>query len=828
MKFDWQTDEDEKQWEREQSSVATPPRPSHRWLFLFLALAAIGLATFTVYRLVNRQAEQVTNTAEQQLLDSYHLLRQAAAQQDRELLFLILSGRDPAWTTSQRDLLLENLLFDRRPLGFHALPDTSQVISVTLSPELTTAELVYQQSYTVTTPAGLTETVRLQQTATFRRNPDRWLFSPPAATYWGEPAFVENGQLSLFHSHRDEAIARRLAADLTASITETCTLLIGTNMDCPHLTVHLDTDPATLLATADPTWLLQQGHIVTLPTPSLVGLPIDEAGYQALRRSYTLPVIAALFNQVIGWQCCDRLYFYQAMLDWQLAQLDLRPWPLTPADYETMIDGPLHYSELVEVWQLSEATTLSTETTRQLYTFVEYAFNHTTLASSVLEHRRLIATSSLFNWLVALFAPLSPDEDILFSADWQFFIYQRSLSAQQPPPIPLPDEEITLMCRSQLSTPGDNLHDLYQYNLAAATYTRTLAERPISYIHSLPNRPELLIVYYDERDDATWQQFWLYPGDENPIYEHSTAGGSHLIFDGTDPTGRQLILYSIAPQRGISQYALLDTTNCNPAGCTFREIHGRPVWSPDGSRALLAGYDDETSGLMVWTADGQLRGSTRLGPGYSPFWVDNETFGYIRVDLTEQASSGLILQTVVFSSIGSQIPPFSFTNETLLAAIPAESRTEGLFLNGIRPIPDGSGRLLLYTWDWSSNIIDLPQATHVFLIDPQTEAISWLPPRDELLLTPPIFSPDGHWLLMEATERLGLDGGLYLYSPDQNLIFPIQTDPLTSYGWSADSQWFWLVQNEYLYLLAPDHNYRLIRPLPLYACRQAISPTSAR
>jgi hypothetical protein len=408
-------------------------------------------------------------------------------------------------------------------------------------------------------------------------------------------------------------------------------------------------------------------------------------------------------------------------------------------------------------------------------------------------------------------------QDILLAGEWQLFAYERSLSAQRPPPIPLPDEEITLMCASHPETPVDGLFNLYNYNLAAESYVRTLILRPIRYITALPDRSGLVIAMEEERDGERSGQLWLYQSGPGLIYEGPVDDMPAWRVDGRHSTRQQFVL-----ENGFLQYALVNRTDCNLFHCSLQELPGRPVWSPDGTRLLITGLDSTTSEPTVWYGDGQASDLPQLDAGDLPFWLDNETFGYIELDLEADISeAGVIFQPIIIRRLEQQVPQLIASNESLRKLVPAEVRPDGLFIQGIFPIPDGSGRILIRGLDWSSRLQEPPDGTLFFIAAPQTGEHTWLFQSDKLFWGDITFSPDGRWLAMEGSLQFTLDQTLYLYHPDQNRTLPLYLEPASTYGWLADGQWFWQVQNDLLYLLALDHDYRMLRPLPVSGCRMA-------
>jgi hypothetical protein len=226
----------------------------------------------------------------------------------------------------------------------------------------------------------------------------------------------------------------------------------------------------------------------------------------------------------------------------------------------------------------------------------------------------------------------------------------------------------------------------------------------------------------------------------------------------------------------------------------------------------------------LWFGDGQANNLFLLpGAGDLPFWLDNETFGYIELDLEANVSDvGVIFQPIVIRRLEQQVPQLVASNESLRELVPVYLRPDGLFIQGIVPIPDGSGRLLVRGLAWSSRLEDEPAGTFFFMVDPQTGDHTWLFGR-ELLFTGGIyFSPDGRWLAMHGSDPVSSERRLFLYHPDENRLLSWRAELRVSYGWSADGQWFWAVQDDLLYLLAPDYDYRVVRPLPVSGCQTAV------
>ena len=128
----------------------------------------------------------------------------------------------------------------------------------------------------------------------------RWLLAPPPAEFWGRPVINRGPRLTLIYPERDEEIGGRLAVYLEQLVSQLCAPAAG--LGCPadwQLEIELATEPAALLGV-----VLRNGREMKLPAPSLVGAPLDEAGYTALRRAYGTALATGLVMEFGGSVCC--------------------------------------------------------------------------------------------------------------------------------------------------------------------------------------------------------------------------------------------------------------------------------------------------------------------------------------------------------------------------------------------------------------------------------------------------------------------------------------------------------------------------------------------
>lgn len=297
--FQWTTEEETDWAERTPApSPAPPKRPlrRRRGVWLVLLPGILGLLFHQIYQRVTA----VTADVEAEILSSQVLLEQAESREDVELFTTVLSGRDAHWTAVQQSLFQQDLLWGQS-LGLSLLAAPPEVISVTVAPDLQSAEMLVERQYTTgeaDAPVGVT----LTHSLTFRRGESRWLLAPPSDAFWGAWRQAGGYYVTLIYPERDEAIALRLLREMDGQVRELCRFEPAA--ECPsgwQLLVRLDTDPTSLTAVTDAERLFSANPVFELPTPSLVGLPIDDIGYAALAQVYISQVVdRAIFEVVAG------------------------------------------------------------------------------------------------------------------------------------------------------------------------------------------------------------------------------------------------------------------------------------------------------------------------------------------------------------------------------------------------------------------------------------------------------------------------------------------------------------------------------------------------
>ena len=300
-RFEWQIEPEE-----EDTALAGPARHATRrvgWMAVLLLVTAALVAL----RLYAHQA-QMERAAREDVAAAFELLSGAVQKGDEELFGAALAGADLAARRSQKLLWQANLLWERPALGLRADTNARPIQDIRISPDLTLAELTFAQVYGATRQEAVAKPVRLLQTIPFARVGRAWSPAVFSEDFWGETQQLDAGPLSVTYPARDSAIVRRLASDLGDALAAWCrensSAVPGSDSGlCRNGRYPLQFSPApeSLLRLAGADASVRVGELVPneLPAPSLVGLPIDEAAYQALSQAYVRVFMGRLREQTI-------------------------------------------------------------------------------------------------------------------------------------------------------------------------------------------------------------------------------------------------------------------------------------------------------------------------------------------------------------------------------------------------------------------------------------------------------------------------------------------------------------------------------------------------
>ncbi|MEZ4517829.1 MAG: hypothetical protein R3C44_13755 [Chloroflexota bacterium] len=510
-----------------------PTTSQNAWRLLAVVGVLIAGLGLIVWWRVQAQIDATTQALRNDVASSFNLVQLAIAEQDEELFRSVLSGRNPVWTTAQLELFKADQLLDRAPLGLTAIPESlpqnlpvpfddavadETAATIEFSPDLNEAVVTTVQPFVVNGLQDESDTVFLQQTAVFRRGVQRWLLAPAEGGFWGERQNIETDRLRIEYPERDEAIAARLADDLTDAIDRLCTEALDGCAGENRLVLNLEDDSSSLAVMAGTLGRqaalreAQRGSSLDLPTPTLIGLPVDDeteasAGYQALLNAYLPLVLETVVAQNVGWECCQQGALFEALSQHLLADLGYAAWPVDPSDYQQIMDEGIRLSDVAYFWRRTPAANREKDMAK-IFVMVDFlldTFPDLTPADML---EQLPVSPNLEEWLNQLLATSDTVADnawIMSSLDqaWWLFTLHGILPEEEPSPPPPADSSLYLAC-----TPADDGQSdpssVYRYDVSSATWEDMLQVEGFIWMSPLPD-PQTLLMQEFRLGEESWR-----------------------------------------------------------------------------------------------------------------------------------------------------------------------------------------------------------------------------------------------------------------------------------------------------------------------------------
>ena len=291
------------------------------------------------------QISSVEDELEKAVLESWQIIVSSEQGQDVELLLNQLSGRDADWIETQQQLLEIEKLTGRGAL-LPALTrldplDPPVAPEIVFNPDLTEAIL----SHSVRYKDGWGREITLIQDEVFRLGSDRWLYSPPGPEYWGDAAARTETKYSSRFAYsaptRDietvenivDWFENRLDALCVDGYFEACLTLSTPQVEL-NFTPLINQE---ILAASGSGYELDQLE-VTLPTPSLIGLPATEPDMQLLAEAYGEQFFERYLIVLMSYRGVAIDPFLNAVNQYAITQVNGMS-PLNLSNYQTVQDG---------------------------------------------------------------------------------------------------------------------------------------------------------------------------------------------------------------------------------------------------------------------------------------------------------------------------------------------------------------------------------------------------------------------------------------------------------------------------------------------------------
>jgi dipeptidyl aminopeptidase/acylaminoacyl peptidase len=407
--------------------------------------------------------------------------------------------------------------------------------------------------------------------------------------------------------------------------------------------------------------------------------------------------------------------------------------------------------------------------------------------------RQLVAADDYWRWMDSLLPGVSAD------AAQQAWI-RHAQARLAPSDLALPAQDILLVCEA---TDGERT-SLYRYDVQAAAWGTEIENHIFMSVGAVPDGNGDLVL---DRLRQMRQTRALLGGAENAERLLTQPMTGDLFRIGT--AGLGLLVYAHDAFEPFTSFQRLETAACADGQCeTTGVLIGRPVWSPDGTRTLIAAQDG-----TVWLGDDRGRLLQPVGVGAAPFWLDNDSYGFLRPD-GEQTQA---LTEIAVATVATHAPETWLRMETLAAEISAETDPSQFTINTAVASTDNPDLLFV-----AVSTVNYENA-YVFVVNRLTGEAQLQAATDYSFnrYTPFGASPEARWVTMNAFDRRSAAWQLHLIDSrtgDTQTLTSAYPFSVRSYDWSPDDQWLMRIQDGYLHLLAPDAGDQMILNHPYSGC----------
>lgn len=802
--FEWLTDEDAT-GDLQGPEPEQPGAPNGRRLRMLIFIVALVVIAggYWVYRTGVEHVVEATEQVEADVRASHELVRRAGLEADLALFQRFLSSRDADWAQTEEQLVVDRRWLDRPMLGLSWQETLSSTVAITVSTNLLSSEVVSYERYSYLDAQGEEQTATLARTHVYRLGPDRWLYAPPDGEFWGDETTITAPRLRLITPTRDKQLAQRLSTDISDLIQRACEEI--DDLRCPdsyRLSARFAATPELIQAGQPGTMPLWAQRPLVLPTPTLIGQPLDDATYHALLLGYARPAVAAAIADVTGWRCCQAGLFLQAFLEQQWHELGLEALPAKPeADaYGQLLQARLDVGTADELWTQAPLVgdSPSLQPARIILAFLRQRYPQAPTA----EWQRALAVAEEYEqWLAAV---TNGGGGPALAMGWHSYLQVHS-AAEKPdvPPAPA-SEDLLLMCET-----GRDQAALVRFDAQTNAFVTELdglhADGKSAPLQLWPAPPDGVIFATGE-PDSLQIHLWR-DGQQLLIWEDEPQSERRFSFLGASPDGRFVMTEEHGLSEQVPPYRAAEVSTCLENLCHWRPSNYLIHWSPDGEHVI--NVRPEHNLLFAVESTTAAQAFRFMDTGSTPMWLDDETFAYMQTDEGELSAIMLMsvgqsrAQTLVdLSQLPEPLPPDAeITSDVGLARHPTDENVLFVALQASPDMFEDSAR---------------SAPTVVFLARRDTGQLfnlftAWNGAPQTLSI-----SPAGRWLSLVTRDALLL----YDLIKDRGTV---QVDGPIDFApqWSPSGEWLYAGSDGRHYLVAPDLDNRELSAEPL-TCNHAL------
>jgi hypothetical protein len=223
----------------------------------------------------------------------------------------------------------------------------------------------------------------------------------------------------------------------------------------------------------------------------------------------------------------------------------------------------------------------------------------------------------------------------------------------------------------------------------------------------------------------------------------------------------------------------------------------------------------------LWLGDAEGQETAELEAGYSPFWLDEQTYGYIRLGRNGRSE-------VVTADVETNDPRVMVTIDELHGDLPGPGNPGTAWIAQVQPNPAAPSQLLITILDKD------PALTQLFLMnvpENDTKDIAALYTQNGIIQS--AYTPDGRYLVSEQLayetgqhrlllfENAGIVRETFFLNAAYEEIFTLNSvNNVANYDWTADSQWLLVNYPGFLKVVSPERDFQTIIPHPFGSCER--------
>lgn len=296
-------------------------------------------------------------------------------------------------------------------------------------------------------------------------------------------------------------------------------------------------------------------------------------------------------------------------------------------------------------------------------------------------------------------------------------------------------------------------------------------------------------------------------------------------------SGNRPVASAIDSQRRLLALWFGGGSACGGDRCDFPRVYGNSVtWSEDGDRALVRRQPEGSrsppaSDDMLFLTDGNGDPLTSLEHGYSAFWLDATTYGYVRTPLDSSAEGGEY--AVMIGDVDDPSPRLLVSAGELRELLPEDSigRRFRFFIRDALFHPAHPHSIYLSASSYRPSPTSVRNSWHfLFRVDVDSGDAEILEALAEVTASgAPRFSNSGQWISFYGSASGGEDRFVYLYDLQNEMLSevplgssPLFTSSVPTLDWSEQADRLLVADGGLLRIISPerDGDQALVPPYP--------------